>query len=255
MEIIQNNTVNLKEKTILEVKNQIKKVEKDADIFKKNKDIMEKEYLKYFEEIKKYTNKVELKITKLVATFPVRVHKINEDGTYDMIHPMTLICELKREYNSYEFVLVGDAPPVKSYNKLKLSVDVHKTYSRSGFVSTNNGFKIIAQLNYDKEKYYKTGKKVAELIDEYYENEWLIYKSELKSKSIKERAFDILKEKYKLSMISFTDGNFVIDTLNGNSISITYRENETGEIIFNVKNVKLRKDINLDLLVEGLGNL
>lgn len=254
---METTTPTVKQRTKEHIKSQFNLTEIKAKKFKDEKDKEEKIWRDYFDDIKKHSNNFELTSTPMKETFKVYAYSVDENGELLYSLGSVIVGEIVKEYNTMSIKYIGQLPPnTSSWLVPKVYIEEHITYGRRGFGRTNHGYKLRVEDNFGKQKYYKTGKKIVEIVEEYVESKWDDHKRNLKFQDIKARAAEILKERYKYSIISFSDGVYTIKHLNGISVSVGYREDEKGEVVFDLKKVHLDpKQHDVNKIIEELGKL
>ena len=247
--------IDIKEINKENIKNRLYQTNKRANEFVRIKDECEKKWRSYFEDIKKISDKFELKVTPKQETFNISVYNLDENGETNYSLGLVKVGEVIKEYNEFQINYIGEVPPTMArYEIPNIFVEEHITYRR-GLERHNNGYKMKASMIGNETKYYKTAKKMVELVESYIESKWDTHRLNNKLQDIKKRAYALLEEKYKYSIIEFKEGMFQIRNLNGSTVRLIHRENSEGEITFKIRSIEVSPEQNLDKLMEKLVSL
>lgn len=235
---------------------QMLSVQRKVNEFKSIKDNLEKTYKGFFEDIKKHSSNFELSLIPRSEHFDVKAYGVDSNGNLNY-SKWNVVDTIIVNYHDCSINYIGKLPPnVNQYSKPKVYVEEHITYNKRGYRSTNHGFKMQVEIGYDKDKkFYKTGKKIVDIVESYIENKFQQHESSLKHEEIKKLAYKQLSETYKYC-IKKTDGDsFIVKNLNNTEVTLSYHQNALNEIVFVVKNIKVNSEHNVKNLIESLGKL
>lgn len=228
-------------------------VKSKADIFSRQMKTIESERMKFHQEICKYSSNFQLVDTPMSETFNVNVNTFNTDGTCNRYNGMICVDTIIVEYKNFEIVYTGKLPEGKSIPKV--FVDEHITHNKRGHGITNHGFKMRVRTNYEDSKFFKSGKKIVEMVDSFVEGEWNKIKRIKESFDLKNLAIKTMVDKYPNSKVSFSPkGEIVVTNENGSKIFMGYCDKD-GQVEYLLARVEFLKDTNVDNLIEKLGNL
>ena len=237
-------------------------VQRSADTFKEGKLKVESEWEKYFKELQKHSDKFELVKTQHTQTWGVNVYKVDENGNrigYDQIR----IGELSETYNDMSIVYKGTLPNGEN-GRVHVYVEEHTTTPRGSWRSQSHGYKLKVRTGYDDNKtYYKTGKSVVKIVEDYVQGLWNTHNYKLKQEELRNNAFTKAFRTYKNSIVDFggnrvnnintTRNQIVVKNLNGSAVVLNYHE-VNGEIEFTVAHVSVGPN-NADSVIKALVNM
>lgn len=249
-------TVNLKELIQEHTKQVTTQARVKAEAFRKKQENIDKTWNDYFQELKKHSNNFKLVVKDEINNFGVLIYSLNPDGSLNYSSGRTKVCDISVPYKSYEIFYDVELP--NNTTKPKVIVENHVTYNRRGITGTDHGLKMRVKMGWNEPKnYYKTGKKIFEIIDGYVQGVIKTHESEIRRKNITSEAVRILTEKYpnsKLEVMSSGCG-IKLTQPNRTEIKLTYRMVGT-EVKFNILEVKINNDsIDVDNLINKIGNL
>jgi hypothetical protein len=111
------------------------------------------------------------------------------------------------------------------------------------------------RTNYNDSKFFKSGKKIVEMVDFFVEDEWNKIRRIKESLDLKNLAYKTMVDKYPNSKVSFSPkGEIVVTNENGSKIFMGYCDKD-GQVEYLLARVEFLKDTNVDNLIEKLGNL
>lgn len=246
------------------IRDTFRAVQENANKFQSEKDKIESEWNKYFQEVIKHSNNFELKKTSRTQSYEVKPFLLNADGTYSYSSERVLVGHINVEYNEFEIVYTGELPEGVSREQIKVVVEEHITTPRGSWRSKSHGYKLKLKLGYEDSKtYYKTGKPVVKLVEDYVQSKWDLHNAKVKALELKSRAFRLALNKYRNSIIDFggnrvnglntTNKQIVVKNNNGTAIVLNYRD-VNGEVEFTVDKVSLNS-VSTDSVIEALGNI
>lgn len=253
----------LKEHQQKHIKDNIDSVQKNADNFKSEQTKIESEWDKYFKEIQKHSDKFELVKTQYTQTWPVNVYKLDPQGNrigYDLIK----IGEIYENYNTYKIIYKGELPEDESNNRITVYIEEHTTTPRGGRRSKSHGYKLRVKVgSNDIKAYYKTGKPVVTIVEDYVKVLWNVHNRRIKNNEVRIKAFGEAFKRYRNSDIDFggkivdnintTRNQIVVKNPNGSAIILNYAEVD-GKIVFDIAQVSMGKN-SADSVIEALGNM
>ena len=253
----------LKEHQQKHIKDNIVSVQKNAGIFKSEQTKIESEWDKYFKEIQKHSDKFELVKTQYTQTWPINVYKLDSNGNrigYDNVK----IGEISENYNSSKIVYKGELPEGESNNRITVSVEEHTTTPRGGWRSQSHGYKLKVRVGNDETKtYYKTGKPVVTIVEDYVKRLWDVHNRRIKDNEVRMSAFGEAFKRYRNSDIDFggnrvnnintTRDQIVVKNPNGSAVILNYSEVD-GKIVFTIAQVSMGGN-SADSVIEALGNM
>ena len=253
----------LKEHQQKHIKDSIAASQKNAGHFKSEQTKIESEWNKYFKEIQKHSDKFELVKTQHTQTWPVNVYKLDSNGNrigYDQIK----IGEISENYNSSKIVYKGELPEGESNNRITVYVEEHTTTPRGGWRSQSHGYKLKVRVGNDETKtYYKTGKPVVTIVEDYVKRLWDVHNRRIKDNEVRMNAFSEAFKRYRNSDIDFggnrvnnintTRNQIVVKNPNGSAVILNYSEVD-GKIVFTIAQVSMGEN-STDSVIEALGNM
>jgi hypothetical protein len=253
----------LKEHQQKHIKDNIASGQKNAGIFKSEQTKIESEWDKYFKEIQKHSDKFELVKTQYTQTWPINVYKLDSNGNrigYDNVK----IGEISENCNSSKIVYKGELPEGESNNRITVSVEEHTTTPRGGWRSQSHGYKLKVRVGNDETKtYYKTGKPVVTIVEDYVKRLWDVHNRRIKDNEVRMNAFLEALKRYRNSDIDFggkivdnintTRDQIVVKNPNGSAVILNYSEVD-GKIVFTIAQVSMGEN-SADSVIEALGNM
>jgi hypothetical protein len=246
------------------IKDTVESVQRLADNFKSEKTKIESEWDKYFKEIQKHSNKFELVKTQKTSAWDVQVYMVDSEGKYNYNSQRVKVGNISQDYNEMSIVYKGELPEGCNANRINIYVEEHITTPRGGWRSKSNGFKLRVSVNHDDNKtYYKTGRPVVKIVEEYAQGLWNEHNRKVKENELRMKAFGEAFKRYRNSIVDFggnrvnninTNRNqIVVKNPNGSMVILNYSE-INGEIEFNVQQVYLGPN-SADSVIEALGNM
>jgi len=253
----------LKEHQQKHIKDNIASAQKTADNFKSEQTKIESEWDRYFKEIQKHSDKFELVKTQNIQTWPVNVYKLDSQGNrigYDQVK----IGEISENHNNSQIVYKGELPEGETNNRITVSVEEHMTTPKNGWRSQSHGYKLKVRVgNGEIRSYYKTGKPVVTIVEDYVKNLWEVHNRKIKDNEVRNNAFGEAFKRYRNSDIDFggnkvnnvsTNRNqMVVKNPNGSAVILNYSEVD-GKIVFTVAQVSIGGN-SADSVIEALGNM
>lgn len=253
----------LKEHQQKHIKDSIATIQKNASTFKSEQTKIESEWDKYFKEIQKHSDKFELVKTQYSQTWPVNVYKLDTQGNrigYDNVK----IGEISENYNGSKIVYKGELPEGESNNRITVYVEEHTTTPRGGWRSKSHGYKLRVRVGSDDTKtYYKTGKPVVTIVEDYVKGMWDVHNRRIKDNEVRMSAFGEAFKRYRNSDIDFggnkvnnintTRNQIVVKNPNGSAVILNYSEVD-GKIVFAIAQVSMGGN-SADSVIEALGNM
>lgn len=253
----------LKEHQQKHIKDNISLVQKTAGNFKSEQTKIESEWDRYFKEIQKHSDKFELVKTQQIQTWPVNVYKLDPEGNrigYDQVK----IGEISENYNNSQIVYKGELPEGETNNRITVSVEEHMTTPKNGWRNKSHGYKLKVRVgNGEIRSYYKTGKPVVTIVEDYVKNLWEVHNRKIKDNEVRNNAFGEAFKRYRNSDIDFggnkvnnvsTNRNqMVVKNPNGSAVILNYSEVD-GKIVFTVAQVSIGGN-SADSVIEALGNM
>jgi hypothetical protein len=236
--------------------------QRSADAFKEGKLKVESEWEKYFKELQKHSDKFELVKTQQTQNWGVYVYKVDENGKR-VGHDQIRIGELSENYNDMSIVYKGELPNGEN-GRVHVYVEEHTTTPRGGWRSESHGYKLKVRIGYDDNKsYYKTGKPVVKIVEDYVQGLWNNHNHKLKQEELRNNAFTKAFKTYKNSIVDFggnrvnnintTRNQIVVKNLNGSAVVLNYHE-VNGEVEFTVAHVSVGPN-NADSVIKALVNM
>jgi hypothetical protein len=253
----------LKEHQQKHIKDNIASAQKTADNFKSEQTKIESEWDRYFKEIQKHSDKFELVKTQNIQTWPVNVYKLDSQGNRIGYYQVK-IGEISENYNSSKIVYKGELPEGESNNRITVSVEEHTTTPRGGWRSQSHGYKLKVRVGNDETKtYYKTGKPVVTIVEDYVKGMWDVHNRRIKDNEVRMSAFGEAFKRYRNSDIDFggnkvnnintTRNQIVVKNPNGSAVILNYSEVD-GKIVFAIAQVSMGGN-SADSVIEALGNI
>ena len=253
----------LKEHQQKHIKNSIASSQKNADNFKSEQTKIESEWDKYFKEIQKHSDKFELVKTQDIQTWPVKVYKLDPQGNrigYDQVK----IGEISENYNNSKIVYKGELPEGETNNRITVSVEEHMTTPKNSWRNKSHGYKLKVRVgNGEIRSYYKTGKPVVTIVEDYVKNLREVHNRKIKDDEVRNNAFGEAYKRYRNSDIDFggnkinnvsTNRNqMVVKNPNGSAVILNYSEVD-GKIVFTIAQVSMGGN-SADSVIEALGNM
>ena len=253
----------LKEHQQKHIKDNIALVQKNADNFKSEQTKIESEWDKYFKEIQKHSDKFELVKTQDIQTWPVKVYKLDPQGNsigYDQVK----IGEISENYNNSQIVYKGELPEGETNNRIIVYVEEHTTTPKGGWRNKSYGYKLKVRVgNEEIKSYYKTGKPVVTIVEDYVKRLWEVHNRKIKDNEVRNNAFGEAYKRYRNSDIDFggnkinnvsTNRNqMVVKNPNGSAVILNYSEVD-GKIVFTIAQVSMGGN-SADSVIEALGNM
>ena len=247
----------LKEHQQKHIKDNIASAQKTADNFKSEQTKIESEWDRYFKEIQKHSDKFELVKTQNIQTWPVNVYKLDSQGNrigYDNVK----IGEISENYNNSQIVYKGELPEGETNNRITVSVEEHMTTPKNGWRSQSHGYKLKVRVGNDETKtYYKTGKPVVTIVEDYVKRLWDVHNRRIKDNEVRMSAFSEAFKRYRNSDIDFTVNStrnqIVVKNPNGSAVILNYSEVD-GKIVFTIAQVSMGEN-SADSVIEALGNM
>lgn len=214
---------------------------------KKHRD-RESAFQKYFDEMLKISPDFELIKDERVDEFPIFV-----DG-----FPVERI---PLKYFDLTIKYVGKLPEEHFRNRICIEVCEHHVSHRGSWRSTNEGYKVRTNIDYNESPYYKSGRTVAKKIIEHVET--LFHQEKLKKEreDINKRAYKELSDKFPYKFIrtifrGLQPSTFVVENANQTHITLSYNYSPVEDVItFKVIKVEVPSNIGLENLVESLGKV
>jgi hypothetical protein len=224
-----------------------------ANEFTKKMKFIELEWRKSYIDICKHSPNFELVEKPMSETFRVFVQTFNPDGSYNRNEGMTLVDNIVAEYKTFDIIYTGKLPEGKKAPSV--IIDEHITYRKGGHGSTNHGFKMKARINYDDSKFFKSGKKIVEIIGLWVKSEWETYTRKQEGLNLRNLAYKTMVDKYPNSKVSLTEkGEIVVSNQNGSKIIMGYNKKDD-QVNYVVFKVEFPKEIKADYIIEKLGNI
>jgi len=253
----------LKEHQQKHIKDNIASAQKTADNFKSEQTKIESEWDRYFKEIQKHSDKFELVKTQNIQTWPVNVYKLDSQGNRIGYYQVK-IGEISENYNSSKIVYKGELPEGDSNHRITVYVEEHTTTPRGGWRSQSHGYKLRVRVGSDDTKtYYKTGKPVVTIVEDYVKGMWDVHNRRIKDNEVRMSAFGEAFKRYRNSDIDFggnkvnnintTRNQIVVKNPNGSAVILNYSEVD-GKIVFAIAQVSMGGN-SADSVIEALGNI
>jgi hypothetical protein len=246
------------------IKETIAATQRNADNFKNEKSKIEAEWDKYFQEITKHSDKFRLVKTSNSQTWGVNVCKVDSEGKTINNYDRIKIGEISTDYNDMSIEYIGELPEGTHKNSIRISVEEHTTNPRGSWRSVSHGYKLKVRTSYEDNKtYYKTGKPVIKIVEDYVQSIWSSHNNKLKQDELRVNAFRKAFDTYKSSVVDF-GGNYVngiatnrnqivVKNLNGTVVILSYHD-VNGEVVFNVEKTIIN-GFSADSIIEALGSM
>ena len=257
-------TMTQKEYQQKHIKETIAATQKNADNFKNDRSKIESEWDKYFQEISKHSDKFRLVKTGHSQTWGVNVCKVDSEGKTINNYDRIKIGEISAEYNDMSIEYTGELPEGVLKHSIRVSVQEHTVNPRGSWRSVSHGYKLKVSVGNEEIKtYYKTGKPVVKIVEDYIQGKWDSHNQKLKQDELRVNAFRKAFDTYKSSIVDF-GGNYVngfatnrnqivVKNLNGTVVILSYRD-VNGEVVFNVEKTIIN-GFNADSIIQALGSM
>lgn len=247
------------------IKETIAGIQRSADTFKEDRNKYESEWVKYFNELLKYSPEFELKRTPRTQRYQVQPYIVDAEGKYNYNSQRVLVGEISVDYSDMEIVYTGKIPEGES-NRIRIYVEEHKTCPRGSWRTVSHGYKLKVTCNWeDDKKYFKTGRPVVEKVNTYVQGLWHNYNHKQKQAELKTRAFRLAFDKYwgvntevnfggrTENGVSTNHNQIVVKHTNGSIIVLSYKEVD-GEVVFNIDRTYMGNN-SVDSIIEALGKM
>ncbi len=246
------------------IKDTFRAVQETANRFKSEKDKIESEWNKYFQEVVKHSDNFELIKTPRTQAYEVKPYVLDADGTYSYSSERVLLGTVDVNYNEFEIIYTGKLPEGENNRSIRVFIEEHTTTPRGSWRSTSHGYKLKVRLGYDDSKtYYKTGRPVVKMVEDYVKSKWDAHNAKIKARDLKTKAFGLAFSKYRNSIVDFggnrinnlvTNYNqIVVKNNNGSVVVLNYRD-VNGEVEFTVAQVSYGS-LSADSVIEALGSV
>lgn len=255
---MNTETIDIRQKVRENLKTSTEIAQKKADIFKKNTESLEKDWVKYYNELKKQSDNFKFIVSELEPqTFPIWVHSYNPDGTINGGAGLIRVGEIKVPHKN--FIIEYDVKMPNDCTKARVKVEDHITSRRRSWSSTNHGAKMKAVLGWNEDgNYYKTAKKIFEIVNNYVEQKWNDHNRTVNGKILKNDAIDFLIKKYPNSKIEHSDRGLKQITIthkNNTSVTVSYSRDENSQVKFNVIDIKVSQVSDVHNFIDKIGSL
>lgn len=204
---------------------------------------------KYHKEMLDVSEHFELVKTPTSESFPIYVDSFPVD-------------KITLDYFNLEIKYSGPLAGNMSRGSVMVDVSEHYVSRRSSWRSSNEGYKVRAQIDYEPSPYYKTGRTVAKKIIEYVERRFEEERRVEGIRNLNKRAMDELSKMfpylYIRMMSNSSDYNckFCIENPNNTKVVVTSNyDQEKDTFKFNTISVEVPKQNNLGNLVNMLGKI
>jgi hypothetical protein len=247
------------------IKETIASVQRNADAFKTDRNKYESEWVRYFNEILKYSPDFQLKRTPRTQNWQVQPYVVDAEGKFSYNSSRVLVGEISVDYNDMEIVYTGKLPEGEN-SRIRVYVEEHKTTPRGSWRTVNHGYKLKVTCNWeDDKKYFKTGRPVVQKVQEYIQGLWNTYNQKQKQAELRTRAFKMAFDKYwgintqvdfggrNENGISTNVNQIVVKHSNGSVIVLSYKE-VGGEVVFNIDRTYMGNN-SVDSIIEALGKM
>lgn len=247
------------------IKETIASVQRNADAFKTDRNKYESEWVRYFNEVLKYSPDFQLKRTPRTQNWQVQPYVVDAEGKYSYSSSRVLVGEISVDYNDMEIVYTGKLPEGEN-SRIRVYVEEHKTTPRGSWRAVNHGYKLKVSCNWgDDKKYFKTGRPVVQKVQEYVQGIWNTYNQKQKQAELRTRAFKMAFDKYwgintqvdfggrNENGISTNVNQIVVKHSNGSVIVLSYKE-VGGEVVFNIDRTYMGNN-SVDSIIEALGKM
>jgi hypothetical protein len=196
------------------------------------KNRIEMEYDKFFDEISKRSKNFTL--TKVKGSYSKNVNYRYNNG------PSVFIDKISETFNNCKITYCGELPEGMS-PVIDINVEEHVKRSRRSYWGENLGFKLILNINYGGEKYYKSVGSFIAAVEGFVEEIWKDFNRERTIKQQQELANKIAKEKFNGEVNTYHN-HIIVWYSNGVKIKYYFYANlEKNEVIFRFANVDLTK--------------
>lgn len=216
--------------------------------------------VKYLEKLAKF-EKFHQDMLKVSPDFELR--KVEMTEYFNVYVDSFPVNKLEFKYYELDIMYTGVVPESVTRNYFKVDVSEHYINRRGSWRSSNEGYKVRAQINYDYGPYYKNGATVAKKIIESVNNLLLIDKRNNEVRDLNNRAYKELSKMFPYNLIetnrksynrnSETRDKYTIKNFNGSMVTVSYQyDKETETFSFNTESVVAPTTINLESLVKKL---
>jgi hypothetical protein len=188
----ETTTIDIKKITQENIRDAKEKTKSLSEFFLKKMEKIENEFFKYFNELAKHSTLFQLKSTDNQKNFDVTVVPIDKNGEKDYSKGCVTVDTITVKYKTHQIFVDREKLP-KNFPHVSIDICEHIT---SGRRYTNHGYKIKFSLGWDKEKYYKQGKKITETINKKLTDLEILSEYERKQKQFEERIVQFLNEKF-----------------------------------------------------------
>lgn len=208
----------------------------------------ESAFQKYFDEMLKVSPDFELVKDERVDEFSVFV-----DG-----FPVERI---PLNYFDLTIKYVGKLPEEHFRSRIRIEVCEHHVSRRGSWRSTNEGYKVRTNIDYNESPYYKSGRTAAKKILEHVETLFRQENLKKEREDINKRAYKELSDKFPYKFIrtifrGLQPSTFVVENANQTHITLSYNYSPVEDVItFKVIKVEVPSNIGLENLVESLGKV
>lgn len=255
---MNTETIDIRQKVKENLKTATETAQKKADAFKKSMDSIERDWIKYYVLLKKQSGNFKLIVSELEPrTFPIWTHSYNPDGTINGSAGLIRVGDIKVPYKN--FIIEYDVKMPNDCTKARVKVEDHITSRRRSWSSTNHGAKMKTVLGWNEDgKYYKSAKKIFEIIDDYVKRKWADHQRNIDGKILKNDAIDFLIKKYPNSEITHSDKGLFQITIthkNNTSVKVSYKRTENSQIKFDIIDIKVAQVPDVHNLIDKLGSL
>ena len=204
---------------------------------------------KYHKEMVEVSPHFELVKTPISDTFPIYVDSFPVD-------------KITLDYFNLEIKYSGPIAGNMSRGSVMVDVSEHYVSRRGSWRSSNEGYKVRAQIDYEPSPYYKTGRTAAKKIIEYVERRFEEEKLVEGIRNLNKRAMDELSKMFPylyirmMSNSSERNCKFCIENPNNTKVFVTFNYNQEKDTFnFITINVEVPKQNNLGNLVNMLGKI
>lgn len=204
---------------------------------------------KYHKEMVEVSPHFELVKTPISDTFPIYVDSFPVD-------------KITLDYFNLEIKYSGPIAGNMSRGSVMVDVSEHYVSRRGSWRSSNEGYKVRAQIDYEPSPYYKTGRTAAKKIIEYVERRFEEEKQVEGIRNLNKRAMDELSKMFPylyirmMSNSSERNCKFCIENPNNTKVFVTFNYNQEKDTFnFITINVEVPKQNNLGNLVNMLGKI
>lgn len=204
---------------------------------------------KYHKEMVEVSPHFELVKTPISDTFPIYVDSFPVD-------------KITLDYFNLEIKYSGPIAGNMSRGSVMVDVSEHYVSRRGSWRSSNEGYKVRAQIDYEPSPYYKTGRTAAKKIIEYVERRFEEERQVEGIRNLNKRAMDELSKMFPylyirmMSNSSERNCKFCIENPNNTKVFVTFNYNQEKDTFnFITINVEVPKQNNLGNLVNMLGKI